>query len=138
MTYSQKSNLQDGEKFMKNLFQESFVPESPSEQFDKSLMDKVMYDWVSRAGTKESLVDKRNQLWLFVGVVLVLGVGFLIDMGRLSGQYVDQTLWYKGFAQLGALLFGWMASMHWLIPSAVAAIAGLLLFDRLLQRLSRR
>jgi hypothetical protein len=97
-----------------------------------------MYDWVSMAGTKESLVDKRNQIWLFVGVFLVLILGFLIDMGRLSGQYVDETLWYKGFSQLGVLLFGWMESMHWLIPAAVAAMAGLLLFDRLLQKLSRQ
>ncbi len=131
-----QDNSNEG-RFLKRLFSDSFVPERPSENFNRTLMERVMYDWVSSAGYQASLMDKRNRWWILPGVVLVLLIGYMIDVGRLGEHYVNGSLWLKGFSDLGVLLFGWMESMHWLIPASMVAVGGLLLFDRLLQKLSR-
>ncbi len=131
-----QNNTQE-DQFINRLIKESFVQEKPPENFNRILMDRVMYDWVSSAGYQASLIDKRNNWWIVPGVVLMLLIGYMIDIGRLGEQYVNKDLWFKGFSELGLLLFGWMGSMHWFIPASIAAVGAVLLFDRLLQKLFR-
>ncbi len=138
MTDLKDNNQLEEERFVKSLFKESFVRERPSSDFGRHLMDRVMYHWVSNAGSRESLEDKRNRLWLFPVIALVLLMAFLFDMGRLGEQYVNEAIWLNGFYDLGNLLLGWVNYMHWLIPAASAVIIGLLLVDRLLQKLYRQ
>lgn len=137
MPHLSDNNSAGEDRLIKKLFKESFVPEQPTPDFNQHVMDQVMYDWVLQADRRQSLLDKQSRYWLIPGVLLVLVMGYLIDMGRLGQQYVNKQVWFKGFSELGVMLFGWMESMHWIVPVSLIAIGGLLIFDRLLQRLSR-
>ena len=86
MAYSHDENPHEEEPFVRKLFSESFIRESPSDDFDRMLMDRVMYDWVSNAGSRESLVDKKNRLWQIAAWILIFSGTVLPIITYVNGH----------------------------------------------------
>ncbi len=124
------------DNFIRQLFKNNFKPDDvPSDDFNRTVMDRVMSEWVSQSTYYEPIVDKRNRWWILPGVLTLFVTGFLFDVGQMSATGNEQ-LWLNSLSGAFQSLYAWIKPIHLLGIGASLAVGLLLMFDRLLQKLS--
>ncbi|TLX70662.1 hypothetical protein E9993_21890 [Labilibacter sediminis] len=137
-----KQHIDHESEFIKNLF-DDFSPSSPSPDFKKITMDKVMHEWSNQPIYTSSKLSTNHKIWLGAAVAFSLLLVYLFDVKDIAGDIsitnnIELTNTQNSFTKSFESLANAFAQVPALVYIVSVGISAIIFLDKMMNKLSSR
>lgn len=139
---NEKKHTTEEEKLVKDLF-EDFSLSSPSTDFKKATMDKVMYEWSNKPIYTSAKISKQNRIWIGVGVAFSLLLIYLFDIRNMANgssiiNSIQLTETQHIFSKTFEAFYHALSQIPLTVYVIVTGLSIVFVFDKLINKLSAK
>ena len=137
-----KQQLNKEDELVKSLF-EDFSPSSPSDDFKKSTMDKVMLEWSSKPIYISTKISKQNKIWIGMAVAFSLLLVYIFDIKNITdGASIIGNIELKDTQNSFANSFESLSNTFAQIPALVyiitVGVSAIIFLDKMINKLNSK